>query len=484
LIREAHILIWDVRLSLFRKEKKMNTECIRFVRTQCEFLAASYHEAQEVLLSRILTNTGEDLIPLGSHVAAYDLALCSLQRLTDIAVNCSYERLPEELALRMLLDGLTREVLFLGGAEGQVYGQDAFAGKPGADVQHYHQAQAEVLRAVLHDIETMLSPVLIAYVTLFMEPAQIQVLDAQPYWSDTTRRKAVADVCEWLANEGKLDKTYAVIAREVEKIDFPRDIHGEEDRYRRCAVPTYVRRLLVRDLIACIASLKVTCFAAISTAWGVSRSGCVGEVQRLVERHAAEIPVPQRSMWMEIYPQAVPLLGKVGLIAMHPETCLLCRTHDGHCGMWHVTFPDRIDFGEATQTAYDRANCSPIGWGGVLSRQPLSHPREALGQKLVPGCACFLGLKGQRQHQQPRRQAFSRRAPSLRRCGNWRPDLASLVAASLSQDAEAGPFWRRIRQGFPWISRVLSASRSLPVSLKCAIRRRGLSRPLLRRFRS
>ncbi len=101
-------------------------------------------------------------------------------------------------------------------------------------------------------------------------------------------------------------------------------------------------------------SLKVTCFAAISTAWGVSRSGCVGEVQRLVERRAGEIPVPQRSMWMEIYPQAVPLLGKAGLIAMHPKRCLLCCTHDGHCGMWQVTFPDRIDFGEATQTAYDQ----------------------------------------------------------------------------------------------------------------------------------
>lgn len=332
----------------------MKSECISFVRAQCQSLAASYQKTQEALLSRILTNPGEDLMQLGSQVAAYDLASCSIQRLTDIVVNCYYDQPNEEQALRMILDGLTREVLFLGGAKKQAHGRDTVAGTPNSDLQHYHQAQAEMLRVVLRDMEAMLSAVLIDYVTCFMEPAQIQALDAQPYWSDITRRNAVAEICEKLANGGKLDETFAVIAHEVEKIDFPRDIHGEEDRYRRCAVPTHVRRLLVRDLLAFIASLKVACFAAISTAWGVSMHGCVGDAQSLVERRAAEIPVPKLSMWMEVYPQAVPLLNKVGLVAVHPEPCLLCSTHDGHCDHWQITFPNGTNFGEASQTEYDQ----------------------------------------------------------------------------------------------------------------------------------
>jgi hypothetical protein len=137
------------------------------------------------------------------------------------------------------------------------------------------------------------------------------------------------------------------------KIDFPRDIHSEEDRYAYCALPTHVRRLLVRDLLAFIASLKVESFAA-EDASNIAMIGCAGAAQSLLERRAVEVPMPTLSLRAEIYSQTVPLLEKVHVVAIHSEPCLLCSTHDGHCDYWQVTFPNGTDFGKATQTESDR----------------------------------------------------------------------------------------------------------------------------------
>ena len=50
--------------------------------------------------------------------------------------------------------------------------------------------------------------------------------------------------------------------------------------------------------------------------------------------------MPTLSLRAEIYSQTVPLLEKVHVVAIHPEPCLLCSTHGGHCDYWQVTFPD------------------------------------------------------------------------------------------------------------------------------------------------
>lgn len=233
-------------------------------------------------------------------------------------------------------------------------------------------------------MEQLLSPTLVAYVLLFMEPEQIQQLDAEPSWSDTTQRHVVAKVCTRLANDGKLDETYALIASALEQIEVPRDIHSEADRSRRCAMPTYIRLLLVRDLLACIASLKVACFAAQSSTWGISLQRLGEEAQRLVERRAATPPVPGQCMRMEIAPQAVALLRKAGLLVTHPTPCLFCQMHDGRCGCWQVTFPAETDFGEAFQTPYDHLRHSysftptlpntPDGWQIYLGYSGIWHP--------------------------------------------------------------------------------------------------------------
>jgi len=326
-------------------------QCIRLSKTRCDSLVASYQKIQQGHLTLLAGSKSEQLITNSGVIAAYDLALCSLTRLRDIHMECFYERLSEEQTLRMLLDGLTREVLFLGSAKGQTPGQGPVVGEIGSDMQRYHQSQAEVLEAILWKIEAMLGPVLTCYITSFLDEKQIQSVDAEPRWSETTRRTVVAEVCQTLYREGQLDETYFLIARELLKIEYPRDIHSEEDRYRRCALPTLVHRLLVRDLIAFIAGIKVEC--AGKDAWYIAFGGCLGVAQALLERRATTIPVPERGMRLKIFQDTLPLLDRIGIAAVHPEPCLLCQTHDGRCDVFQVAFPEGTEFGEASQTEYD-----------------------------------------------------------------------------------------------------------------------------------
>jgi hypothetical protein len=354
---DEHMETATVQTLLLRSKERNKTmtidQSIHFVRARCRFLAASYQETQEGLLSHLSSSTDkQQAIQTGASIAAYDLALCCIQRLRNIVMNCDDGQRSAEHALCLLLEGLTREVLFLGNAKEQPWGGGPSMDKNSPESQHYHQAQAEILWPVLLEMEAMLVPVFTRYVTGFMVEEQIQALDAQPYWSDITRRTAVAEVCQRLSQEGKLDATYAVIASELGKIDFLLTIYSEENHYRYGALPAHVRRLLVRDLLAFIARLKVESFAA-EDAHGITIRSCAGAAQSLVERQSTEVPMPPRSMWVEVSPETVLLLPRVGIVAVHPEPCLLCSTHDGHCDCVHVTFPQGTTFGQATQTAYD-----------------------------------------------------------------------------------------------------------------------------------
>lgn len=182
------------------------------------------------------------------------------------------------------------------------------------------------------------------------------MLDAEPKWKETTRRAAVAGICQKLSHDGKLDETYVLIARELLKIEYPRDIYSDEDRYQRYALPTLVRRLLVRDLIAFIAGIKVAC--ASKDAWSLAFGASLGAAQALLARRAAAVPTPERYMRVKIYEDTLALLDRIGLAAVHPEPCLLCQTHDGRCDVFQVTFPEGTEFGEASQTEDDRTQHS------------------------------------------------------------------------------------------------------------------------------
>jgi hypothetical protein len=358
-------------------------QCIHLAWEKCKILSTSYQKVQEERLSSLLASTGEQLVQLSSVTAAYDLASCSIQRLTDIITDCYSERPSEEQALRQVLDGLTHELLFLGGAMAQTRGRGPFVQKASPGLRSYHQGQAKTLRAILFDIEEMLVPVLTCYITSFMDEEQIQTLDAEPYWSDTTRRKCIAEICQKLSSEGKLDEAYALIAQDVLKVEYPRDIHSEGDRYRRCALPTLVRRLLVRDLITFIAGLRVEC--ADRDVSFLAFGGSHSAMESLLERRASTIPVPERSLHMKVFRDTLPLLERVSLAAVHPEPCLLCQTYGDHCGMWQVTFPEGTTFGEATQTEYDQLQHSytfsptlpgglPDGWCIFLSYSGIWEP--------------------------------------------------------------------------------------------------------------
>lgn len=148
-------------------------ECVHFMRTRCDALVASYQKIQAEQLLLLPMSRSEQSIARSGVIAAYDLAVCSLTRLRTIQMECSYERPPEEQALRLLLDGLTREVLFLGSAQGQTQGRGPFVGEAGSVEQYYHQSQTDVLEAVLGEIEVMLAPVLTCYITSFLDSEQI-----------------------------------------------------------------------------------------------------------------------------------------------------------------------------------------------------------------------------------------------------------------------------------------------------------------------
>lgn len=77
---------------------------------------------------------------------------------------------------------------------------------------------------------------------------------------------------------------------------MPHDIQSKADCSRHCAMPIYVRRLLVRDLLICIASLKVACNAAISTDGERSFPHIIAEVPCLVECRASTPSVPALSI--------------------------------------------------------------------------------------------------------------------------------------------------------------------------------------------
>jgi hypothetical protein len=221
-------------------------------------------------------------------------------------------------------------------------------------LRQFHRNQGAVLQGVLRDMAALLAPGLLECILRRLGAEQVRDLDAQPYWSDITRRQAVAQAFAQLAGEGKLDETYAVIARDLATVDFPRDIHGEEDRYRRCELPTFLRRLLVADLVAVIADLKCEFFAD-APVWPIGMLGCAGPAQDLVDRRAREVPVPQQTMWM-LLPRPTQLrLEGTGIVARHEEPCHLCSTHGGHCNYWQVTFPEGTDFGAATRDEDSRS---------------------------------------------------------------------------------------------------------------------------------
>jgi hypothetical protein len=327
---------------------------IRLVRGRSRSLAHTFQQEQEDLLARLRPGeAGEALPGLGGQLAAYELAATSAMRLEETAIECHYQD-AEERALTLLLHSLTREILFLGSAAKQEDERHLHLEKQSDELQQFHRDQGGVLRGMLHAVAALLAPGLTQCILLRLGAEQARDLDAQPYWSDITRRHAVALACAQLASEGKLDETYVVIARELAKIDFPRDIHGEEDRYLRCALPTFLRRLLVADLVALIADLKCECFAD-APPWAIGTRGCAGPAQDLVDRRARATPVPQQTMWTLLPGPTQHRLEGTAIVGRHEEPCHLCSTHDGHCDYWQVAFPEGTDFGEAVRDEDDRS---------------------------------------------------------------------------------------------------------------------------------
>ncbi|MBA2396169.1 MAG: hypothetical protein H0V70_25875 [Ktedonobacteraceae bacterium] len=320
-------------------------QSFKFVRQRCLFWEQMYAQAQEVLLRQ-----ADQAWPiLYGQIAAHELAWGSLLRLHRVALDVRrYE--DEAMALSLLIEGLTREIAFLGHAYERVYEEvlppPSTSSGYLADVQQYHQAQRDPLSTILYELGLVLAPLLTNLVIGHMGWEQVHILDTEPYRSDFSRREAVAAACQHLADENKLDRTYATIAYELAKIDFPSDIYSDEDRYRRHALPTHVNRLYVADLLTFIATIKAEHFAAAS-AHECAFIGCSCAAQHLVDRRGAEIPVPERTMWVDLPLPSDERLKRAGIVARHEEPCPFCRTH---CTIRRVTFPEGTHFGKATQT--------------------------------------------------------------------------------------------------------------------------------------
>jgi hypothetical protein len=328
-------------------------QSIRFVRERCRLLEQRYSHAQETLLRE----ANQAMPLLYGQLAAYDLASWSIQRLWNAALDVrryTDDEETHEKALCFVIETLTREIAFLGHVslfvnDGAL--DDVPWRSPGdSDLIPYHQALKPLLKDVLQELAYLLEPLLINLVIGHMGLEQVHALDTVPYRSDLRRREAVATACQQLADENKLDRTYAALADELAKISFPRDIHGEEDRYRRHALPMHVNRLLVADLLAFIATIRGECFP-ITSASDQVLFGCSGAAQQLLDRRATACPLPERTMWIDLLYPSQQRLKQAGILAQHEEPCPFCRTH---CTIRRVTFPEGTDFGEASQSERDQ----------------------------------------------------------------------------------------------------------------------------------
>lgn len=359
--------------------------CIQALRAPSESLAQAYQEAQESLLSQASSASFDQIWQQSAQVAVYDFASCSMNRVCEALMNC-HEEPTEEQSLQYILDALTREVLVLGGFRQQMEesGRWMPAHKERSPaLQLYHQAQKDPLKRVLADMEALLTPVLVEYITHYLEDERIQDLDGD---QNTTPRRvqAVSAMCQQLADAGELDRTYAALAQSLEKIDFPRDLWERDDFHQRGAVPTHVRRLLIRDLLAFMASLKVQAFAS-TDAPGILLFGVLGAAQTLLDARFAVPPTPPRSLRADVLGASAERLALAGIQVHHNDPCVLCQVRGRPCNVRDIEFPEGTVFGEATQTEEDRQRHAysfaptvpaalPPGWRIYLDFDGLWHP--------------------------------------------------------------------------------------------------------------